>query len=62
VQDARPAPTVATAGRATQRHDGPLAAASELHSGALMIDLVYLLTTVAFFGLSIAYVAGCDKL
>lgn len=54
--------SVAAAGRATARIDGPLAVASGSHPGPPMIDLVYLLTTVAFFGLSIAYVAGCDKL
>ncbi|WP_242394389.1 hypothetical protein [Anaeromyxobacter oryzisoli] len=27
-----------------------------------MFDVLYLLTTVAFFALSIAYVSGCDRL
>jgi len=27
-----------------------------------MMDLVLLLTTVAFFAVSLAYVAGCDRL
>jgi hypothetical protein len=31
-------------------------------SRALMLDVLFLLATVAFFALSIAYVAGCDRL
>ena len=27
-----------------------------------MIDLVYVLGTVAFFGLMLLYIAGCDRL
>jgi len=31
-------------------------------SRPLMLDVLFLLATVAFFALSIAYVAGCDRL
>jgi hypothetical protein len=27
-----------------------------------MLDIIFLLVTVAFFALSLAYVAGCEKL
>jgi hypothetical protein len=28
----------------------------------IMLDVVFLLATIAFFALALAYVAGCDRL
>jgi hypothetical protein len=28
----------------------------------MMLDLIFILATAAFFGLAVAYVAGCEKL
>ena len=43
--------------RALVGHDAPT------HAGArLVIDIIYILATIVFFALMVAYVAACDRL
>ena len=46
-------PVGSTSGRPTR---------SSIPAEVTMLDVVFLLTTAAFFALSIAYASGCDKL